>query len=107
MVAPVPTLSPQQRTDALARATAARRARAELRQGLKSRAIGLAEVLEAGRTDPVVARMRVTTVVESMPGVGPATAVRIMQELGIAASRRIRGLGPHQRTALLERFTRV
>lgn len=107
MPAPVPTLSPQQRVDAATRAIAARRARADLRQRLKSRTVGLAEVLDAGRTDPVIARMRVLTVVESMPGVGPATAVRIMQELGIAASRRVRGLGPHQRTALLERFTRV
>ena len=107
MPTPVPTLSPQQRAAALTRASQARAARADLRQRLKSRAVGLPEVLEAGRTDPVVARMRVVTVLESMPGVGPATAVRLMHELGIAASRRIRGLGPHQRTALLERFTRV
>lgn len=103
----VPTLSAQQRARALARAVAARRERAEIRQRLKQRHVGLAEVLDTGRTDPTIARMRVSTIIESMPGVGPATARRIMQELGIAASRRVRGLGPHQRTALLERFTRA
>lgn len=104
---PVPSLSPQQRAQALARASEARRERADIRQRLKQQRVGLAEVLDSGRTNPVVARMRVSTVVESIPGIGPATAGRIMQELGIAASRRIRGLGPHQRTALLERFSRA
>lgn len=102
----VPPLDPQQRTEALERAVAARRARAELRRRLKQREVGLAEVLATGDRDPVVARMRVSDLLEALPGVGPATAVRVMGELGIATSRRVRGLGPHQRTALLKRFTR-
>jgi len=28
----------------------------------------------------------------------------IMEEIGIAETRRVRGLGPHQSTALIERF---
>lgn len=104
---PVPALSPQQRADALARAAAARRVRAELRLRLKQRRVGLAQALDAGRSDPALARMRVQSLVESLPGIGPATAAQIMQELGIASSRRVRGLGPHQRTALLERFPRA
>lgn len=105
-VVSMPSLSPQQRTLALDRAAAARRARADIRARLKRRELTLAEVLDAGRADPAVARMRISTVIESLPGIGPATARRVMQDVGIAASRRVRGLGPHQRTALLERFTR-
>lgn len=104
---PVPSLSPQQRADALGRAVAARGDRARVRQQLKQREITLTEVLDEGTSDGAISRMRVSSLVESMPGVGPATATTIMEELGIAASRRVRGLGPHQRTALLERFTRA
>jgi ribosomal protein S13 len=38
---------------------------------------------------------------ESLPGVGKVKARRIMEEIGIADSRRVRGLGPQQRAALL------
>ena len=104
---PVPAHSPQQREQARSRAVAARRERAELRGRLKHGQVGLAEVLDRASDDPSIARMRVLTLVESLPGVGPATAVRVMDELGIAHSRRVRGLGPHQRTALQERFPRA
>ena len=39
-----------------------------------------------------------------MPGVGRVKARRIMRELGIAESRRLRGLGQHQIAALVARF---
>ena len=39
-----------------------------------------------------------------MPGVGKIRAEEIMERLGIANSRRLRGLGPHQINALLEEF---
>jgi ribosomal protein S13 len=39
-----------------------------------------------------------------MPGVGKVRAARIMERLGIAESRRVRGLGPVQRQALAEEF---
>ena len=65
----------------------------------------LAEALAAADDDPVLSRTRVATVLESLPGVGPARARRVMDELDIADSRRLRGLGPHQRAALIERFT--
>jgi ribosomal protein S13 len=39
-----------------------------------------------------------------LPGVGKVRARRIMEELDISESRRLRGLGANQRTALLEHF---
>jgi ribosomal protein S13 len=48
--------------------------------------------------------MKVSALLESMPGVGRVRARQIMDEVGIAASRRVRGLGSNQARALLDRF---
>ena len=48
--------------------------------------------------------MKVTELLESMPGVGRVRARAIMAEVGIAESRRVRGLGANQIAALLGRF---
>jgi len=49
--------------------------------------------------------MRVSALLESMPGVGKVRARQIMDELGISESRRVRGLGANQASALVARFT--
>ena len=41
---------------------------------------------------------------ESLPGVGKVKARAIMAEVGISETRRVRGLGPHQAKALVDRF---
>ena len=46
--------------------------------------------------------MKVSTVLESLPGVGKVRAQKIMEELDISATRRVRGLGSKQRELLLE-----
>jgi len=48
--------------------------------------------------------MKVSALLESMPGVGKVRAKQIMERLGIAESRRVRGLGANQRTALEHEF---
>jgi hypothetical protein len=48
--------------------------------------------------------MRVSEVLEAMPAYGPVKARSLMEELDIATSRRLRGLGPRQRERLLEIF---
>jgi len=63
-----------------------------------------AEVLSAGESDDVIGKMRVSAVLESMPGVGKARAARIMERLEISPTRRVRGLGAKQRTALEREF---
>lgn len=103
---PVPTLSPQQRTHALARATTARRERAVLKRRLKEGQVRIGDVLAGGADDPAIARLRVLELLGSMPGVGDVMAARIMDELRIARSRRVRGLGPRQVRALVEWFER-
>ncbi len=99
-----PPLSSEQRQAALAKAAAARRQRAELKDKLKMGSTGLAEVLELADRDEVVGSTKVVTVLESLPGLGKVKARRLMEALEISPSRRIQGLGKHQRQALIKEF---
>src|SRR3712207_8331151 len=89
---PLPDLSPEQRAAALEKAAAARKARAELRERLKSKGATVGDVLRQGETDEVIGKMRVSAVPESLPGVGKARAAKIMERLGIPPTRRVPGL---------------
>jgi hypothetical protein len=100
----LPPLTSEQRSAALEKAAAARRARAELKVRLKSSGATLQEVLDAGETDEAVGKMKVLAVLEAMPGVGKIKAARIMDKLEISPSRRVRGLGVKQREALEREF---
>lgn len=99
----LPELSDEQRKAALEKAAQARKARAELRDKLKNGEVSLEEVLANG-DDPVIARMKVSMLIESLPGYGKAKAARLMAELEISESRRVKGLGTRQREQLLERL---
>jgi hypothetical protein len=102
---PLPSLSEEQRKEALAKAAEARKKRAELKGQLKSEKLSLRDVL--GRQgDDVVGKMKVSSVLESLPGVGKVRARRIMERLDISATRRVRGLGAKQKDALLEEFSK-
>ena len=97
---PLPQLTDEQRKAALEQAAAARHARAELRDKIKKGEITLEEVLDS--EDPIAARMKVSALIESLPGYGKAKAAKIMNELGISPTRRVKGLGARQREQLLE-----
>ena len=99
----IPQLSVEARQEALEKAKAARIKRAEIRDELKSGKLNVEQVLDM-KDDPVIGRMKVSTLIETMPGYGKAKAEKVMKELQIAESRRLRGLGERQRTALLERL---
>ena len=101
---PLPDLSPEQRAAALEKAAAARKVRAELREKLKSKGTTVGDVLKLGETDEVIGKMRVSAVLESLPGVGKARAAKIMERLEISPTRRVRGLGANQRRALETEF---
>lgn len=100
----LPTLTPEQRAQALEKAAASRRARAALREELKTGKSSFAEVLGRVDTDETVSRAKVLYILESLPKVGKATALEIISELGIAENRRMGGLGANQRAGLLERL---
>ncbi|MDG2026278.1 MAG: integration host factor, actinobacterial type [Acidimicrobiales bacterium] len=97
-----PKLSDEARAAALVKAAEARRIRAELKQRLKMGSLSLPELLELSDNDNIVGKTKVLAVLESLPGVGKVKARRTMEEIGIADSRRLRGLGDNQRRDLLE-----
>ena len=100
----LPQLTEEQRAAALEKAAAARRTRAELKDRLKRGGTTLKEVLNQSDNDDVLGKMKVSALLESMPGVGRVRARQIMEEVGISESRRVRGLGANQISALLTRF---
>lgn len=99
----IPQLSAEERQAALEKAKAARIKRAQVRDDLKSGKLSLEDVLKM-KDDPIVGRMKVSTLIETLPGYGKAKAEKIMGELKIAESRRLKGLGERQEAALLERL---
>jgi len=100
-----PSLTPEQRQAALAKAAEARRARAELKEKLKMGSMTLKELLDQSDANDIVGKMKVLAVLESLPGVGKVGARRTMEQIGIAYTRRVRVLGEQQRKALLETFS--
>ncbi len=100
---PLPTLTDEQRKAALAKAAEARKARAEIKQRLKAGTLTLQQMLEQ-QGDEMTGKMKVSAVLEALPGVGKVRAKKIMEKLEIAPTRRIRGLGDKQKSALLDEF---
>jgi hypothetical protein len=99
----IPQLTPEERQAALEKAKVARIKRAAVRDDLKNGKLTLKDVL-AMKDDEIIGRMRVSTLIETLPGYGKAKASKVMTELKIAESRRLRGLGERQEAALLERL---
>jgi len=99
-----PQLNPEQRAAALAKAAEARAARAELKSKLKMGTVTLRDALANADTDNVVGKLKVINLLESLPGVGKVKARKVMDEIGIADTRRVRGLGSQQRQALLDQL---
>ena len=96
----LPQLTDEQRKAALEKAAAARHARAELRENIKAGKVALKEVLDSD--DPIAQRLKVSALIESLPGYGKAKAAKVMNELGISSTRRVKGLGARQREELIE-----
>jgi acetolactate synthase small subunit len=100
----LPPLTPEQRQAALEKAAASRRERAEVKNRLKNSGASIADVLQQGATNEVIGKMRVVDLLQSMPGLGKVRARQTMERLGIAESRRVRGLGTKQVAALQREF---
>jgi hypothetical protein len=98
----VPTRSAEQRADALTAALAARQERARLRAALKSREISAVDVVREADGHPIWGGLKVSWLLECVPGIGAVRAERIMAQLRIAPSRRVQGLGERQRAALID-----
>ncbi|HEY2834601.1 MAG TPA: integration host factor, actinobacterial type [Sporichthyaceae bacterium] len=100
----LPPLTPEQRAAALEKAAIARRERAEVKNRLKHGGTSLANVIKEGQENEIIGKMKVSALLESMPGVGKVRAKQIMERLGISETRRVRGLGTNQIAALERDF---
>ncbi|PZS23323.1 MAG: integration host factor [Acidimicrobiales bacterium] len=101
-----PSLSPEQRQAALAKAAEARRQRAEIKERLKMGSLSFAELMGQVSKDEMVGKMKVLAVLESLPGLGKVKARKLMEEVGISETRRLQGLGANQRESLLRETKR-
>lgn len=101
-----PALTDEQRRLALEKAVKNRRKRADVKRALKEGRLSLAEALQLASRDEAIARMRAVELVESLPALGKVKAQRIMHAVGIADSRRVQGLGAHQRADLIRAVAR-
>lgn len=95
-----PSLTPEQRAAALEKAKEARAARADIKARLKMGSLTLAAALDSD--DSNVGKLKVVSLLESLPGVGKVKARKVMDDVGIADNRRIQGLGTQQRQSLLD-----
>lgn len=95
-------LTPEARREALGKAMAARGIRSRAKAALRSGELTVEDLLARAPAEEALARLKVTEMLECLHGVGPVRALAILEALGIAPSRRLRGLGVHQRRALVD-----
>ena len=62
--------------------------------------------LQAAEGDETIGKMKVVSVLESLPGLGKVKARRLMETVGISETRRLQGLGAKQRADLLRETAR-
>ena len=101
---PLPSLTPEQRAAALDKAAAARANGPRSRTGLKHSGSVSDRGAHEGQVNEVIGKMRVSALLQCMPGVGKVRAQQIMERAGISESRRVRGLGANQIAALEREF---
>lgn len=96
-----PVLTPEERAAALVKAARIRKERSEIKRQLKTGELSLQHAFELSSENEAVSKMRVLTLLESLPALGKVKARRLLTQVGIAESRRVQGLGANQRAELL------
>ena len=98
-------LTEAERAAALAKARSSRAHRARIKAEVKAGNLTVAQVIDMAIDDEAIAKMRVCELLESISGVGKVRAVATLDRLGISRTRRIMGLGHHQRSLLIKEFS--
>ncbi len=103
----MPRIAPPEvdRVAAAHAAVAARRARASVKRAVHDRVRSAVDVVETAWADPSAtaeASLRVRELLTSIPTLGPTRAAKAMDQLGIAESKRVGGLGVRQRLKLVQ-----
>lgn len=98
-----PLLTDEQRDEARAAALASRQEIAAIRRSVRQGVTSAKEILES--PEGPHGRMRVRDLLCSVPGIGPTRCALIMETVGIAPTRRVRGLSARQRADLIRALT--
>lgn len=102
---PLTPLTEDARASAREKAVLARAHRQEIKRALSDRELSVRQVLDMVDSDPALAKMPVGQMLRALPGIGAVRAERIIEELHIAPTRRLGGLGVHQRRKMVEYLT--
>lgn len=100
-----PPMTSEQRAAGRAKATAARRVRADLKEQLSTGRIDFSDLLRIAAIDDergqAATRLRVGEVLLSLPGIGETYAEQLLVRHDISGQRRIGQLGERQRERLV------
>ena len=75
--------------------------RAEIKVELKKGTLSLVSLLERAPSEDLVGKMKVSAVLENLPGYGKVKAHKVMEQVGISDTRRLAGLGANPKSQLL------
>ena len=100
-----PVLTAEERNAALEKARSSRSRRSEVKSFVRSGKLSIDDVLTLASSDDAIAKMRVVELLESFSGVGKVRAIATLDRLGISRTRRLQGLGIHQREGLIKEFS--
>jgi hypothetical protein len=101
-----PTLTGDQRAAALRKAGAVRTARRVFKNAVARGDHDLAAAIALAKGDEALAGIRALDLLTCFKGIGSKKAAVLMEEAGIAPSRRVRGLGRHQVAFLVAKVAR-
>lgn len=93
---PIPTLSAGELAAARAKAVVTRRARAALKDSVRSGELSATAALTQAIADPQLKLIKVVDFLKAVPRIGEKKAEALMEKFSIASSRRLGGLGTHQ-----------
>lgn len=100
-----PSLTSQQRRDALAKGDAIRAARKQLRQAITAGEETIPAVLSRAKSDQMIGRTKIADLLKALPGYGEVRVTELLNRAGIKPARRIRGLGARQQRAIIDALT--
>ncbi|MDR2929871.1 MAG: 30S ribosomal protein S13 [Propionibacteriaceae bacterium] len=93
---PIPTLTDGELAAARAKAVVTRRARADLKNQVRTGAMSPVDALAAAIADPQLKMIPVRDFLKAVPRIGVKKTEALMEKYSIAPSRRLGGLGVHQ-----------
>ena len=97
-------LNPHTRSKGLEKSIINRRIRAEIKRQLIAGEITVSEIIVRGQEEEAIGNMRVKEMLMCFKWVGPTSVKDLMRRLDISETRKIKGLGPNQMEALVEKY---